>query len=110
ALFFGLPKLTPQELVNAINRDEVVVVDIRPSKEYQAGHILHAINIPIAEFNQKLDQLNKCKDKPIVIVCAFGQQPYQAKQLLEKQGFTQLKMLAGGLHAWQNAGLPLVKK
>ena len=62
-----------QELVQLVNNENALVVDVRDKAEFDQGHIVDAINIPFANIETRADELNKHKDRPIVIACKMGQ-------------------------------------
>ncbi len=101
--------LSAQELVNLINREGALVLDVRDAKEFAAGHIVDAVNIPHASLEKRMTELNKHKEKPIAIVCRMGQHSGPAGALLRKAGFTQVTRLKGGIAEWRNQNLPVVK-
>jgi rhodanese-related sulfurtransferase len=86
------------------------VLDIRDSGEYKAGHIPEAYHIPQRELKQRLKELAKFKEKPVIVYCRTGTQSAAAGSLLKKEGFATVRTLNGGITAWQNANLPLRKK
>jgi rhodanese-related sulfurtransferase len=104
----GVPRLSPQELTQMMNRGEVVVVDMRDTNAFTSGHIISSINIPAAEVASRLVSLDKYKDKALVLVDG-GAQNIAAVAKLRSQGF-KLYGLAGGINAWRTASLPLSKK
>ena len=105
-----LGQLGPQDLVQLINRESAVVVDIRNREAFQDGHIVGSVNILQAELEKDFNQLRKYKDRPIVIVCATGQKSGEIAAKLKKQNFERVHVLSGGINAWKNASMPLVKK
>jgi rhodanese-related sulfurtransferase len=104
----GVPRISPQEATRLLNHEDAVVVDVREATAYDGGHILSAVNVPQNKLENELPQLEKLKDKPLIVVCAAGQESFKAANKLRKPGF-KVYVLAGGLNAWRNAGLPLVK-
>lgn len=92
-----------------INHKNALVLDVREDSEYESGHVLNATHIPLGKLNERIGELEKYKDQPIVVVCRSGNRSCSASALLGKQGFTQAYNLAGGLMAWQKAKLPLEK-
>ena len=105
-----LGQLGPQDLVQLINRESAVVVDIRNREAFQDGHIVGSVNFLQAELEKDFNQLRKYKDRPIVIVCATGQKSGEIAAKLKKQNFERVHVLSGGINAWKNASMPLVKK
>jgi rhodanese-related sulfurtransferase len=101
--------VTPQELVNLVNREGAVVLDVRDSKEFAAGHIVDAVNVPHAALESRLAELEKYKEKPVTIVCKMGQHAGTAGAMLRKAGFASVSRLTGGMTEWRNQNLPVVK-
>ena len=101
--------LGPSDAVLLINRSNALVLDVRDEAEYAAGHITDARNIPLAALDARIGELNKFKDKPILVNCQAGVRSGKAVAILQKQGFTKAYNLQGGLNAWQQAKLPVVK-
>lgn len=103
----GVP-ITNNQLTALVNADKAVVLDIRPSAEFKAGHLVDAINIPYERINSDLATLEKYKSKTIIIVDKMGQYAGTAGRQLAKEGF-EVRRLSGGISEWQNQNLPLVK-
>lgn len=101
--------LSPSDAVLLINRENALVLDVRDEAEYAAGHITDARNIPLSALDTRFQELNKFKDKPILVNCQAGMRSGKAVAMLHKQGFTKVYNLQGGLNAWQQAKLPVVK-
>jgi len=99
----------PQQAVMLINRANAIVVDVRDKKEFEVGHVVGAINIPLAKMQQRLSELEKHKDKHIVLVCKMGQHSSEAYKTLNNAGFTNVVKLAGGVTEWKAQSLPLVQ-
>ena len=96
--------------VQLINHQDALVLDVREDVEYDAGHIADARHIPVGKIEGRLQELEKFKSKPIVVVCRSGMRSNRACSVLRKHGFTDVRNLAGGINAWQQASLPVVKK
>lgn len=97
------------EAVQLINRRDAVVVDVRDSGEYAAGHIANARHIPEAQLADRLKELDKFKSRPIIVSCRSGSRAAGVVGALAKNGFSEVFALRGGIAAWQQAGMPLVK-
>lgn len=106
----GYNAVSPTEATALINRNDATVLDIRDDGDYHAGHIVNALHIPQSNVSQRLAELEKHKHKPIIVGCRNGNRSRQICALLKKQGFDHIYNLTGGVAAWQNANLPLVKK
>jgi rhodanese-related sulfurtransferase len=101
--------LSPQQATLLVNRQDGVILDIRDSKAFENGHIVDAINIPLAKLKERLKELEKFRDKPLVVVCQLGQQSGDAVKLLEENGFSAVYRMRGGMAEWQTQGLPAIK-
>jgi rhodanese-related sulfurtransferase len=101
--------VTPQELVNLVNREGGVVLDVRDSKEFATGHIVDAVNVPHTALESRIAELEKYKEKPVTVVCKMGQHAGTAGAMLRKAGFASVSRLTGGMTEWRNQNLPVVK-
>ncbi len=104
----GARRISPVEATQLINRQEAVLVDLRPADAFKTGHIVGAISIPFAELENKSKKLEKYKSKPIILVCAAGLESARATSILMKIGLSAF-ILAGGIRGWRDADMPLVK-
>ncbi len=102
-------RVSPQQLVQMINRGKTVLVDVRSAEEFAAGHLRDAKNIPLADFGTRIGELDKSKTKSIVVVCQTGARADKALRLLAGAGFADVAGLDGGQAAWQAANLPTTK-
>ena len=100
----------PQQAVMLINRSDAIVLDVREKKEFDSGHIVDSINIPLAKLNQRIAELEKYREKPMIVVDKLGQHAPEACKLLQKAGYLQAVRLAGGLTEWKAQSLPLIQK
>jgi rhodanese-related sulfurtransferase len=105
----GGQTVSAQALVEMVNKENALVLDVRDKKEFDAGHIVNAINIPQASLADRLDELKKYKERPVVVACRMGQHSGTAGTLLRKNGFTNVRRLTGGIAEWRNQNLPVVK-
>ncbi|WP_133408244.1 rhodanese-like domain-containing protein [Parashewanella tropica] len=102
--------VTPQELTQLINRENAKVVDVRSKDEFKKGHIVNAMNVPLAQIkNNQATSLEKHKSSPIILVCNAGMTSSQAAQLLVAQGFENVHNLKGGMGEWTTANMPVSK-
>lgn len=104
----GGRSLSTGELTGLVNKDAGVVIDIRAAKDFAAGHIVGALNIPHDKLTTRIGELEKHKAKTIILVDAMGQTAGTHARELMKSGFTAAK-LSGGISSWKGDNLPLVK-
>jgi rhodanese-related sulfurtransferase len=106
----GGPWVNTLQATQLMNRDDAVVVDLRPAADYAKGHILGAKSLPLAELDKRTGELDKYKAKPVILHCADGNRAGNGVALLRKAGFANVVNLTGGYGAWLQAGLPVEKK
>lgn len=96
-----------KELLEQARRGELVVIDVRPEGEYATAHLPHARSLPLAEIEQRLDELPR--DLEILAYCRgpFCLFADEAVALLQARGYRARK-LPDGVSEWQAAGLPVV--
>jgi len=105
----GVKTMSPAEVTRLINHDNAVVVDIRPAEEFKDGHIINAMNMPVADLESRRKELEKHKDKPVVLYCQGGAESGRVIRGFKHEGFGNLYVLKGGMQAWKSAGLPLTR-
>jgi rhodanese-related sulfurtransferase len=106
----GGPWVTATQAVQLINKEDALVLDIREPGEYSAAHILNARNIPLKDLGARAKEIEKFKQKPVIVACDSGNRSGAAVPVLKNQGFANVYNLSGGLGAWQQAGLPTEKQ
>jgi rhodanese-related sulfurtransferase len=102
--------LTPAAAVQLMNKEDVVVLDVREPSETVGGKIAKAIQIPVGAVAKRVDELEKFKNKTLLVYCKSGARAGIACKELGKNGFDKVYSLNGGLLAWQDAHLPVSKK
>ena len=109
ALLSGVRRIGPAQLTALVNRDNALVVDLRPIADFDKGHIAGSKNVQLSQFDPENKQLAPAKALPVVLVCKLGESAVGAAKRLRKAGFSNVNVLEGGIQAWQSADLPLVK-
>ena len=89
-----------------INHNGARVVDIRTSRDFKQGHIAGSESFPATEIHHRLSALDK--EEPILLVSAGGDAGMVVK-LLKGMGYASVMVLKGGIKAWREAELPVVK-
>lgn len=103
-------KEIPPSAAVRLQNDDGLFIDVRDLGEYKSGHLLNAKHIALKELNDRVHELEKHKDKPVIAYCANGMRAGKATSILVKNGFTQVFSIAGGLAAWEKANLPVETK
>lgn len=101
-----LEPVSRTELFRRMREGEAVVLDVRPAKEFAAGHIRGAVNIPISELKRRLADLPRRQE--IVAYCRgpYCVMAFEAVALLRERGF-KVRRLNEGYPEWKVAGLPI---
>ncbi|NOZ52813.1 MAG: rhodanese-like domain-containing protein [Gammaproteobacteria bacterium] len=99
--------LSPMDAVRTASHEDALVLDLRSENEYQDGHILNSVNIPLGFLESRVSEIQEYKSSPVILVCRSGNRSLQAANMLKKQAFENLYNMTGGILAWKNANLPL---
>jgi len=102
-------RATPLQVTQMLNRGKTTIVDVRSAEEFAAGHLRDAKHIPLADLGARIGELDKSKNRTVVMVCQTGARSDKAARQLQAAGFEDVHSLEGGLAAWKAAGLPLTK-
>jgi rhodanese-related sulfurtransferase len=87
-------------------KPSLVTVDVRTVSEYDDGHIEGALNIPVQEIEDRLNELSK-RDE-ILVYCRTGNRSSTAIEIMKENGFTKIYHMNRGITAWKEAGFPVV--
>ena len=99
--------LSPQAVINLINHQKAIIFDLRPIDAYNKGHIINALHTTFEELQQQ--KMSKHKTKSVILVCTKGIQAAALAPKVRALGFNEVIVLSGGISAWQNENLPLIK-
>lgn len=102
-------KVSLVQATQLMNQNRCTIVDVRDETDFAAGHIKNAKNIPISELPKRISELEKQKAQTVLTVCASGMRSARASAVLTNAGFANVVSIDGGMAAWQNQGLPVVK-
>ena len=103
--------LSPSMAIRLMNNNaDALIVDIRAAAEYKKGHIKGAKNLPANDFAKNIDSYAEYKDKAVLVYCNSGSTVTRIIKLLKQKGFEKVSNLDGGIAAWKEASMPLVKK
>jgi rhodanese-related sulfurtransferase len=102
------PSLSPQQAINLVNAEQGVFVDLRDAATFKQGHIVDALNIPATKLADRIGELEKYRERPVVLVCKMGQQAGAAGKQLRAARFEKVYKMRGGMMEWGNLQLPTV--
>lgn len=94
-----------------INKEDAVVIDLRSDEEFRTGHIIDSIQVLPSDLKTaKTNQIDKYKDRPLILVDTNGFTSGSIAAAVAKQGFSKVYVLKEGITGWRAASLPTVKK
>jgi len=99
----------PKSFQQSIATDGVQLIDVRTPAEFESGHIAGARNLDWTGGQLELHAVELDRSRPVLLYCASGRRSAAASTFLKQEGFTMVTDLAGGIHAWEAAGLPLAR-
>lgn len=105
----GVTQVAPAEVTRLINHENAQVLDLRSAEEFEKGHIINSVNLAVSTLEEKQKELEKYRDKTVILCCNQGQESVRVARILKMKGLEKLFCLKGGISAWQNANLPLTK-
>ena len=92
-------QITQEEAKEMMDKQEVLILDVREQDEYDAGHVPGAFVIPHTEIEQRAGELPENKDKTILVYCRSGRRSKIAAESLARLGYTAVKEF-GGINDW----------
>jgi len=104
-----MKQISPAELATWLAdsaRDKPVLLDVREPWEYERAHIEGAQLVPMSELPRRLDEIDP--DKDVVAICHHGGRSLQVAIFLEKNGYSKIHNLAGGVDAWSRTVDPAI--
>lgn len=96
-----------QERLNSDNPPRIL--DVRTPAEFENVHIPGSYNVPLDNLKEHRGELTRHLDETVVLVCLSGGRAEQAEQALAEAGLTGVRVLEGGMAAWQASGAPVTR-
>ena len=96
-----------QTAASLMDRDDVVLIDVREQSEYDEGHIPGITLIPMSEIQQRVSEIPT--DKTVILTCRSGNRSSQVFDWLKEGGYDNILNMQGGILAWEKAGLAVEK-
>ncbi len=106
----GGQSISSAQLTELVNRNAAVVLDVREKADFGKGHIVGAISLPFAKIGERVGELEKYREKTIIVLDAMGQHSGSVGKTLKKAGFANVVRLQGGMSTWTGDNLPVVRK
>ncbi|MBQ6459961.1 MAG: rhodanese-like domain-containing protein [Exiguobacterium sp.] len=95
-----ITRIDVKTLQNKLENEEITLLDVRESSEYEGGHIEGAVNASLSSLDA--NQLPYPKDEPIYVICRSGNRSAQAASQLQDAGYTEIYDVSGGMMAWES--------
>ena len=93
--------ITGREAEKMINDDkhdkDLIILDVSEPKDFNNGHLLNAINIPIEDIDKRMDELRNYKSKDIIVYCNTGRKSAEVAEKLVEHGFTDVTNIVDGV-------------
>jgi len=105
------PQVSVEDLdvfMNETDPSNYLLIDIRTQKEYEAGTLANAINIPIDEIRSQINFI-KNEEKPVILICRSGLRAYIAQLILVQNNIKEVANVAGGIKLWQLYNKTVIK-
>jgi rhodanese-related sulfurtransferase len=106
----GLKELSPAQAVPWINDPDAVVIDVSTVADFNKGHIVDAQNIQVSRLSDPDKEIQKLRDKKLLLVCKSGQSAVPAAASLLKMGAREVAVLKGGMAQWRSDQFPVTTK
>lgn len=104
------PMLEVEELRRALDtQPDLLLLDVRSPQEYEGeqGHIAGSLNVPLDELGARVAELGTDPERPIAVICRTDRRSADAAAVLARQGFSNVRVVRGGMTAWLARGWPL---
>ena len=97
--------VSPKEAAAMRVKDNAVIVDVRENDDWNEHRIHGAVHIPLSQLNERLAELERYKNRPVITQCQAGLRSAQAQLILKAAGFPKVYLMNGGIQAWHEQGL-----
>ena len=103
-------EVTVQETLARIRANPAVkLIDVREDREWDAGHVAHAMHLGKGIIERDIEAKIPDKDAEIILYCGGGFRSALSGDVLQQMGYTNVTSMAGGWRAWNDAGAPTEK-
>ncbi len=105
----GFKAVGPLVATRIINDEDPLILDVREAAEIKDGIIADALHIPLGQLPKRMAELETHKQRPVIVYCRSGSRSASAARRLRRAGFETVYNLAGGIMAWVDQHLPVVR-
>ena len=103
----GITEISASDAAREIDAG-AMLIDVREFPDWQQGHVPRAVHMTRGTIELEIEEKAPALDTPIIVHCGGGSRSALVAESLQKMGYTDVKSLAGGFKAWQQAGLPVI--
>ena len=93
----------------ALQSQGALLLDVREQDEFAEVHAPGSVLVPLGQLKNRINEIRNYERKPVVVICRSGRRSAQAADILNQLGFTSIHNVQGGMIAWEQARLPVVK-
>ncbi len=102
----NVAEISPEDARHEVGCGAAVLIDVRPSEEWQSGHASGARHLDRGEIELEIEEAVPDLDQRIICYCGGGGRSALTAESLQKMGYRNVRSMAGGLRAWRDRGLP----
>ena len=102
-----IQEIPPNDAVHEVGCGAATLIDVRSAEDWKAGHARGAKHLERGEIELEIEEQVPNLDQRIICYCGGGSRSALVAESLQKMGYRNVRSLAGGFRAWQEAGLPL---
>lgn len=103
------PAVSVQQARDQMSTNQAVLIDVREPDEAATVRAPGSTLIPLGQLGRRLAELPQDKSTPVLLICRSGNRSATATDLLLKAGYSQARNVSGGMNAWEQAGLPVLR-
>lgn len=86
-----------------------LLLDVREQDEFAEVHAPGSVLVPLGQLKNRINEIRNYERKPVIVICRSGRRSAQAADMLNQLGFTSVHNVQGGMIAWEQAKLPVIK-
>ncbi|MGC9457569.1 MAG: rhodanese-like domain-containing protein [Halothiobacillaceae bacterium] len=102
--------VTVAQAARMVGDENTLVLDCREPDEHRAGHLRDSVLIPVGSLKDRVQEIEKYREKPVLVYCRSGNRSVTASNILVSAGFTDVSNMLGGILAWENENYPVKRK
>lgn len=101
--------VTLEQAKEMLQAQSAVVIDVRETQEHQMGVAPGMKLLPLSQLSQRMNEIPKSSDKPILLICNTQNRSPKAQKILKENGYQNVKWVKGGMSDWSRRAWPMTK-